>query len=304
MTLNEFIEKWLGKKADYDGSYGGQCVDLFRFFVKEVLGYSQPKGVTGAADFWTNYESDQSLKNNFIKILNTPDGLPQAGDVMLWNKKAGGGFGHVSIFLDGNLNSFTSLDQNWPTLSKVTKTTHDYSNVLGWLRSKKSVETTEETMSILYDYLGVKNDDEAKTKLKEHLGEDGGKCDWGNSESNRGGHLGSARRKITKLEGDLKAQAEYAGTLETQVETIQAENDSLESAKEVAEGKIKTANGQIKVLEGQVKSLQDQMANQVQPDPSTDSEKPAENPDQVIPIETSNLIADLLKTLKKLWENL
>lgn len=138
MTFNSFITKWLGKKADFDGHYDGQCVDLFRYYVQEVLNLPQPKGVTGAGDFWTNYESDPNLKNYYEKIPNTPTGVPQKGDVMLWNKKAGGGFGHVSIFIEGTVNKFTSLDQNWPTLSKVTKTVHDYKNVYGWLRPKKA----------------------------------------------------------------------------------------------------------------------------------------------------------------------
>jgi len=136
MNFDEFIAKYLGKKVDFDGAYGGQCVDLFRQYNKDCLGIAQPRGVNGAADFWTNYDSDPNLKNNFDKIPNTPTGLPQKGDVMFWNKNAGGGFGHVAIYIQGNVNSFVSLDQNWPTLDKVTKTTHDYKNVLGWMRPK------------------------------------------------------------------------------------------------------------------------------------------------------------------------
>ena len=134
LTLEEFISKWLGKKADYDNAYGGQCVDLFRFYVKEVLGLDQPKSVGGAKEFWSNYETDPILNSNFIKIKNTPEGLPESGDVMLWSARAGDGYGHVAIFLEGDLNKFTSLDQNWPTVSKCTKTEHTYTNVLGWLR--------------------------------------------------------------------------------------------------------------------------------------------------------------------------
>lgn len=143
MTLDEFVNKWLGKKADYDGAYGGQCVDLFRFYIKEVLGNPQPKGVEGAADFWGNYASDPNLNTYYDKISNTPNGVPQAGDIVLWTRRAGGGYGHVSIFLNGDVNGFTSLDQNWPTLSKVTKTDHNYINVYGWLRPKEKPMASE-----------------------------------------------------------------------------------------------------------------------------------------------------------------
>ncbi len=132
MTLNEFIDKWLGKKCDYDNFYGGQCVDLYRMYVKEVLGFPQSPGVGGAAEIW-----DTADHKYYDFITNEPTAVPQRGDIVIWNRKAGGGFGHVAVFLEGDVNKFTSLDQNWPTLDKVTKTEHDYKNVIGWLRPKK-----------------------------------------------------------------------------------------------------------------------------------------------------------------------
>jgi archaellum component FlaC len=136
MTLNEFVTKYLGKKLDFDGAYGGQCVDLFRFYVRDVLGLPQPKGVVGAREFYTNFENDPILKANFTRIANTPDGVPEHGDAIIWDKWTGNNFGHVAVFLNGDANKFTSLDQNFPTLDKVTKTEHNYTSpkVLGWLR--------------------------------------------------------------------------------------------------------------------------------------------------------------------------
>ena len=144
MTFDQFITKYLATKVDWDKAYGGQCVDLFRQYVNDVLKLSQPRSVNGAADFWTNYDSDPVLNKNFDKIPNTPTGVPQKGDVMFWNKKAGGGFGHVSIFIEGDVNGFMSLDQNWPTLSLVTKTKHTYTNVYGWLHPKNTNSPIQE----------------------------------------------------------------------------------------------------------------------------------------------------------------
>jgi len=132
MNLDDFIKKYLGKKIDYDLSYGGQCVDLFRQYVKEVLGFPQSNPVGGAADIW---HTASEKYYNFIK--NTPNGVPEKGDIVIWNRNAGKGFGHVAIFLEGNVGKFTSLDQNWPTLNKVTKTSHYYKNVIGWLHPKE-----------------------------------------------------------------------------------------------------------------------------------------------------------------------
>lgn len=143
ISFNAFITKYLGKKIDFDNAYAGQCVDLFRQYVQEVLGYPQPKGVSGAKDFWTNYETDPNLKNYYQKIENTPTGVPKIGDVMIWDKDAGGGFGHISVFIEGDVNGFTSFDQNWPTLSVCTKTKHNYDNVYGWLRPTKEAAVSD-----------------------------------------------------------------------------------------------------------------------------------------------------------------
>lgn len=162
MTLEGFITKWLGKKADFDSAYGGQCVDLFRFYCKEVLSIPQPKGVVGAADFWGNYDTDPVLHTHFTKISNSPTAVPLPGDVVLWTRRAGGGFGHVAIFLEGDFNSFVSFDQNWPTLSVCTKTRHNYTNVYGWLRPKKTQPPREEHMDCsIVKHLNVKTEAEA-----------------------------------------------------------------------------------------------------------------------------------------------
>jgi hypothetical protein len=136
MTFDAYQKKYLGKKIDWDGVYGGQCVDNFRQYVQEVLGFPQPKGIVGAKDFWTNYDTDPNLKNFYDKVPNTPTGVPIKGDIPIWNEKVGGGFGHIDIFIEGNMKSFSGFDQNWPTLSVCTVTAHTYTNLLGWLHPK------------------------------------------------------------------------------------------------------------------------------------------------------------------------
>ena len=135
MTVNDFFVKYNGKPVDFDHYYGNQCVDLYRQFVKECLVYPQSPGVTGAADIWNTY-----LKDYYLRIDNTPDGVPQLGDVVIWNKSAGGGFGHVAVFSSGDTNNFISYDQNWPVGSYCHFQNHNYTNVLGWLRPNKFIE--------------------------------------------------------------------------------------------------------------------------------------------------------------------
>lgn len=150
MTLDQFITKWNGKEADWDGFYEGQCVDLFRYYCDEVLKTTQPDGVWGAANFWTEFDTDPILKANFTKIPNSPDFVPQKGDVMVWNFNAGGGFGHIGMCTGENtgLQFFKSFDQNWIKLSVCEVVNHNYNNVYGVLRPKGVQPVNGDVMEI------------------------------------------------------------------------------------------------------------------------------------------------------------
>lgn len=54
MTLTQFIKTYLGKKVDFDGMYGNQCVDLYRQYCKDVLNVPQSPSVPGAKDIIDN----------------------------------------------------------------------------------------------------------------------------------------------------------------------------------------------------------------------------------------------------------
>ena len=136
INFDQFIDKWLGKKIDYDGHFEGQCMDLYHQYVKEVLGSEHP-GAAYARQLW-----DKTYRD-YDKIKNTLLGIPKKGDIVIWNGNEGGGAGHVAIYIEGNVMSFTSLDQNYPTLNKVTKTKHSYKNILGWLRPKKPIDNPD-----------------------------------------------------------------------------------------------------------------------------------------------------------------
>jgi len=132
MTLQQFIEKWTGKIADFDNAYGGQCVDLFRFYVKEVLGLPQTPPVVGAKDIWTSNTPD------FTKVKNIQEGIPNKGDIIIWGSTYGQ-YGHVAIFISGDINSFTCFSQNDPIGSLCGMRAYkSYKNVLGWLVPKSA----------------------------------------------------------------------------------------------------------------------------------------------------------------------
>lgn len=144
MTLDEFKTKYEGRSIDFDGWYGAQCVDEMNQYLVDVLGITNPiqafPGAT-AYEIYTNANNPQ-----FDKIANTPTGVPQVGDIVFWDTSIGSA-GHVAIFLSGDANSFTSLDQNWPTGSVVHEQKHDYNGVCGWLHFKPVAATTDDPLA-------------------------------------------------------------------------------------------------------------------------------------------------------------
>lgn len=116
-----------------------QCFDL-------ALGWCDILGIPRetirhpfASQIWTN-PLDITLQY-FEFIPNTPNGIPQKGDVVVF----AGNVGHVSVaFGKGDSNTFDSFDENWDTIhyhdnqgNPICRTvTHDYKQVLGWLRPR------------------------------------------------------------------------------------------------------------------------------------------------------------------------
>jgi len=161
ISLDEFIQKWKGKKADWDGAYAGQCVDLFRYYCDEVLGIKQPAGVWGAVNFWTDFDTDPVLSSNFTKVPNRPDLVPKKGWVAVWNFNAGGGYGHIAICTGENTGTqyFKSFDQNWSKISYCEIVNHNYNNVYGFLVPKGN------NMSDMYNGYDLSNRESMKVAV-------------------------------------------------------------------------------------------------------------------------------------------
>jgi hypothetical protein len=134
MTAKQWLDAVNGKYIDYDGIYGAQCVDLIKKYFPEVIGI--PAIRNNAVDYWTNYPT-----GSFTRITNTPSFIPIRGDIMIWGTGVGT-YGHIAIIDTANVNTFVSLDQNWPYSNGTTPAkyiTHNYKSVLGVLRPKKDV---------------------------------------------------------------------------------------------------------------------------------------------------------------------
>lgn len=146
MTLNEFLNKYNYRYLDYDGHFGYQCVDLIRGYVKQVYGVNPYVAIptTGnAKDIFNKFTTNKY----FQKIKNTPNGIPQKGDIIFWGTfpTLYGWAGHVGIYIEGDLYNIISFDQNYPTGQPckyvrhgVNKWLHGYRGCLGWLRPRNT----------------------------------------------------------------------------------------------------------------------------------------------------------------------
>lgn len=128
--FQNFLNTYNNKYVDFDGVYGAQCFDLVNKW-STTLGYRPFGGLYAYGIF------DQP-QGNYSQIRNTPDAVPQAGDIIVWNSRYGGGYGHTAIATGvGNTSYFESFDQNYPTGSPAHIVRHSYDGVIGWLRPNK-----------------------------------------------------------------------------------------------------------------------------------------------------------------------
>ena len=138
MTLDEFVKKYNGKKVDFDGRYGAQCVDLFRQYCKDVLNIPHTGGVIGASELYTKYEKMPLEKKYFEKIefKGTP---PIAGDVVIFDKMQGNPYGHVAIVIAADTNYIKVLEQDGYAQTGTKFAYWKYAHVLGFLRKREGV---------------------------------------------------------------------------------------------------------------------------------------------------------------------
>lgn len=129
------FNKYLWKSVDRDGRYGSQCVDWVKKYCDEA---GRPITTTGnAIDYWTNW-----LGKWWIRIPNTPIGIPQEWDIVIfsWPTK----YWHIAVACArSSIKELNVIEQNWwkgtgtgKWVDAVRLYTYDYtkSKVLGWFR--------------------------------------------------------------------------------------------------------------------------------------------------------------------------
>lgn len=186
MTFNKWVKENLGKAIDYDGTYGVQCVDLAKHYIKNVLGVT-PQSIGNAIEYYNKRKTSEYLTKNFKWIDNTAEFIPKKGDLCVFTSKSGNG--HISVATgEGTTSYFYSYDQNFPKAKHepMTKIKHSYTSFLGVLRPKKKKSTSlkyfkaykgdSESIVDALEAIGAKSDFSyrkkiaAKNKIKDYKG--------------------------------------------------------------------------------------------------------------------------------------
>lgn len=136
MTYDKWVKQNIGKGIDYDGTYGVQCVDLAKHYIKNVLGV-KPESIGNAIEYYNKRKTSEYLTKNFKWIDNTAEFIPKKGDLCVFTSKSGNG--HISVATgEGTTSYFYSYDQNFPKAKHepMTLIKHSYNSFLGVLRPK------------------------------------------------------------------------------------------------------------------------------------------------------------------------
>lgn len=166
-TLTEFIAYYNNKKGVGNTPENkGECVGLAFAWILN-LGHSHFYG--HAKDLYANAPTSE-----YTKIKNTASAYPQAGDVIVWNATAGGGYGHIAVVIGSSKedDSFTVIEQNNPLGGACRVYTYkNWNGVIGWLRPKNLVEGNTEALEAKIEELRVQRDAYRLeiSKLKENI---------------------------------------------------------------------------------------------------------------------------------------
>lgn len=139
MTYKAFIQKYNGRKVDFDGAFGAQCVDLFRQFCTDVLSIPHTGVVDGAKDLFLNYEKIPKERLYFSRVKETKSAIYRAGDVAVWDATDTNKYGHVALVVASFGDSLVVFEQDGFRQDGAKLALRERKNLLGVLRSVREV---------------------------------------------------------------------------------------------------------------------------------------------------------------------
>lgn len=196
--MSAWTDKYEGQVVEaFDTSNAFQCVDLASQF---CIDHGVPLEAIKCISAWEIYANASDLTRQYFDIIvNMPDAVPQADDMVVWGVNEGPD-GHVAIASgEGDINYFVSLDQNWDNVKFCRYIKHNYNGVMGWLRlkNKGGDEVADQTdMNLILH---------GPRYVNEHPGLDISVDGLINKVAELSGQLDASNKQVTDLEAQLKA---------------------------------------------------------------------------------------------------
>lgn len=110
MSYQSFKGQWIGKRVDYDGVYGFQCVDLIKQYLAQEFGL-KPTAWGNAIDYF--YSPNPAITAKFDRLSTTS---ARTGDIVIFKGINGNPYGHIGVAdSDVGLINVNTLEQNGAT---------------------------------------------------------------------------------------------------------------------------------------------------------------------------------------------
>jgi hypothetical protein len=234
MTFENFLGTYNGKaNVGNTTENKGQCVGLVAVWIESL---NLPHVWGDAFDMFVN--ADEKF---FEKILNTPEALPKAGDIIIWSKKFNGTVGHTGLCTGtANLDTFECFEQNDPIGSNCHLKTYNYNFVYGWLRPI----TADASQQALIDQLRADRD----TNHNLYIQEREAKINLETQLDQKNKTIQVYEKRIEDKDGEIKSLSESLQSLTQKNTDLGNEVVSLKADKQKAEMDLEICLAQRKDL--------------------------------------------------------
>ena len=254
--LNRFIDNLNGQFVEVsykDAIY--QCMDLAYLW---AFCLDIPKAAIQNQYAYQVFTNPKEITYQFFDIIhNTPDGIPQDGDLVVWNKTSGNVAGHIAIAIGGGTTSrFKAFEQNSPLGTNAHVGDKTYSNILGWLRPKvqESAVTEPNWFKILLQEanLSLENEGEFRAFWEKAV-----KYDDETQSLKR--QIVSANEALADRAGEVSFLTEQNQKLTA--ERDEAKEDCSKKGVELSEAtwKLKQAEAQVLLQNSQIEQLNQEL---------------------------------------------
>lgn len=237
--LNQFILNLQGQFVEVsDASNRFQCMDLAYNWVF-VLGY--PKATIQHLYAYQVFTEPNDITRKYFDVIpNSPEFIPNDGDIAVYDKTPGNIAGHIGIALGGGTTaSFKCFEQNYPvgTNSSVRDRNYTTPKLLGVLRPKVLMDASPDQTKLDELKAIVKAFTEFRHQLAEKL-----KC-----EDQTTSVLGAVERFIT-IEDDLRSMTSKYEEADKKARELEEDLESSDKAIAELESKIRGLQGLEKAL--------------------------------------------------------